>query len=324
MHRLTKATVTAAAAFGISLAVAPVALADGWGDVHCGQSGNPSCDVDAGRNGGRTPAPPVGPGRPTKPQSVPGQRQPSGDSLLGDNDSMAKCSYVRSNYQPPANGIQTVALRTGPQVTFARWSRFHDQQPGGAWYVYRCSGPGVHDGLYRAPIWLPDGVVPAAALPSPQELADQARAQLRLPNPRIEANPPGDKLVNLPTWLWVSRGSWGTRQATASVPGVSVTAVATPTSVSWSMGDGQNVKCSGPGTPYSADAEPTAASPDCGHTYRRSSAAVPGRHFVVTATVRWTVTWFGAGAGGTFPDMTTSATAAFRVAEVQALGTGRR
>lgn len=236
---------------------------------------------------------------------------------------MATCSYVRSNYQPPANGVQTVALRIGPQNTFARWSGFHAQQQGGAWYVYRCSGPGVHDGLYRAPIWLPDGVVPVAALPSPQELADQARAKLRLPTPGIEANPPGDKLVQLPTWLWVDRATWGTRQATASVPGVSVTAVATPTSVTWSMGDGQKVSCSGPGTPYSATAGSATASPDCGHTYRRSSAAVPGQHFVVTATVHWTVTWSGAGAGGTFPDMTTSATASFRVAEVQALGTGR-
>ncbi|MGW3960125.1 hypothetical protein ACWED2_09895 [Amycolatopsis sp. NPDC005003] len=325
MHRLTKAAISTAAALGIGLAVVPVALADGWGDVHCGQTGNPSCDVDAGRNGGKAPPPPAGPGKPAKPQTVPGQRPPSGDSLLEDNDSMAKCSYVRSNYQPPANGVQTVALRTGPKPTFARWSGFLAQQPqGGAWYVYRCSGSGVHDGLYRAPIWLPDGVVPAAALPSPQELADQARAQLRLPAPRIEANPLAEKLVNLPTWLWVGRDSWGTRQATASVPGVSVTAVATPTSVSWSMGDRQNVSCSGPGTPYSAAAEPTAASPDCGHTYRRSSAAVAGQHFAVTATVHWTVTWSGAGAGGTFPDMTTSATAAFRVVEVQALGTGRR
>jgi hypothetical protein len=321
MRRLSKAAISTAAAFGIGLAVVPAALADGWGDVHCAQSGNPSCDVDAGRNGGKTPPPPAGPGKPTKPQSVPGQRQPSGDSLLGGNDPMAKCSYVRSNYQPPANGVQTIVMRTGPLV----FARFGAQQPqGGAWYVYRCSGPGVHDGLYRAPIWLPDGEVPAAALPSPQELADQARAQLRLPTPRIEANPPGDKLVNLPTWLWVSRGSWGTRQATASVPGVLVTAVATPTSVSWSMGDGNTVSCSGPGTPYTATAEPTMASPDCGHTYRRSSAAVPGRLFAVTATVHWTVTWSGAGAGGTLPDMTTLGTAAFRVAEVQALGTGRR
>jgi hypothetical protein len=227
--------------------------------------------------------------------------------------------------------VQTVSYHdvSVPHVVFARWSPsavFSAQQPnGGSWYVYRCSGPGVHDGLYRAPIWLPDGQTPAAApLPSPQELADQARAQLRLPTPRIEANPAGDKLVSLPTWLWLDRAGWGTRQATAAVPGVSVTAVATPTSVTWSMGDGENVSCSGPGTPYSAAIEPTSASPDCGHTYRRSSASAPGQHFAVTATAHWTVTWSGAGASGTFPDMTTSATAAFRVAEVQALGIGRR
>jgi hypothetical protein len=179
--------------------------------------------------------------------------------------------------------------------------------------------------LYRAPIWLPDGAAPAeAAPPSPQELADQAHAQLRLPAPRIEANPDGDKLVSLPTWLWLDRASWGTQQATAAVPGVSVTAVATPTSVSWSMGDGETVRCSGPGTPFSSGADATAASPDCGHTYRRSSASALAHQFPVRATVHWTVAWSGAGASGTFPDMTTSGSAAFRVAEVQALGTGHR
>ena len=42
----------------------------------------------------------------------------------------------------------------------------------------------------------------------------------------------------------------------------------------------------------------------------------------VTATVNWTVTWSGAGQGGTFPNMTTSASVAFRVAESQGIATG--
>jgi hypothetical protein len=108
------------------------------------------------------------------------------------------------------------------------------------------------------------------------------------------------------------------------VPGISVTAVATPTSASWSMGDGTDVTCTGPGTPFPAGSDPAASSPDCGHTYHRSSASAPSQQFPATATVHWTVTWSGAGASGTFPDMTTSANAAFRVAEAQALGTGHR
>ncbi len=312
MLRLNKAAAPTVVAFSVWLLLTPHAHANGWGNVHCGQDGNPSCELGAGRDGEAKPQPPARPGKPAVPHPVPGQEPPSGDSILGGKDTSAKCSYVRSNYQPPANGVQTVAFRLDPGG-------------GGSWYVYRCSGPGFRDGLYRAPIWLPDGAVPAeAAPPSPQELADQAHAQLRLPAVRIVANPAGDKLVSLPTWLWLDRASWGTQQATAAVPGVSVTAAATPTSVSWSMGDGETVNCSGPGTPFSAGADPAAASPDCGHTYRRSSASAPAHQFPVRATVHWTVAWSGAGASGTFPDMTTSGSAAFRVAEVQALGTGHR
>ncbi len=101
-------------------------------------------------------------------------------------------------------------------------------QPG-AWYVYRCDRTGVVDALYRAPVWIPDRQ-PGVA-PSPAQLAEQSRSQLLLPSPRIEANPVGAQLVNLPTWLWLDPASWGPRSAIAQVPGVSVTAVARPTSV---------------------------------------------------------------------------------------------
>lgn len=313
---------------------AATASAGGWGSVDCAQESSPYCELGAGKTGKA----PGGAGRvPDQPGRKGGGGQvapPVGDRIMGDNSPAAKCSYVRSNFQPPANGVQTVAfhdtVRAVPRVVLAyaplsRASTLLSQRRGGAWYVYRCTGAGFRDGLYRAPIWLPDGEVPAeAAVPSPQELAEQARAQLHLPSPRIEANPAGDKLVSLPTWLWLDRSGWGRQQATAAVPGVSVTAVATPKSVSWSMGDGNTVSCSGPGTPFTARGDASAASPDCGHTYHRSSATAPGQQYPVGATIHWMVTWSGAGASGTFPDLTTSATAAFRVAEVQALGTGHR
>jgi hypothetical protein len=178
----------------------------------------------------------------------------------------------------------------------------------------------VVDALYRPPVWIPDGR-PGAA-PSASQLAEQARNLLLLPSPRIEANPVGAQLVNLPTWLWLDPASWGPRSATAHVPGVSVTAVARPTSVSWSMGDGTSVTCRGQGTPFPPGGDPKAASPDCGHIYRDSSASQAGQAFPVTATVHWVITWAGAGQGGTFPDMTTTSAARLRVAEAQALGNG--
>jgi hypothetical protein len=342
MHRVRKTGAVATVTVGLCLAFSlPAFAGNGWGTVTCGEDGGPSCDLGAGRDGTK-PAPPQH--QPAPKPGQPGGRDggkatpPLGDRLLGGNSNLAHCSYVRSGFQPPANGVQTVAFHpvTGRStdaqlisvVAPRRRGSVVAQGPGqgGAWYSYQCSGPGIRDGLYRAPVWMPDGQPPGAAapLPSPQEMAQRARSQLRLPGPTIMSNPAGTQLVTLPTWLWLDRATWSTQAATASVPGVSVTAVATPTSVAWSMGDGINVTCAGPGTPFPAGGDAAASSPDCGHTYHRSSASAPGQQFPATATVHWTVTWSGAGAAGTFPDMTTSANTAFRVAEAQALGTGPR
>ncbi|WP_416968275.1 hypothetical protein [Streptomyces sp. 4F14] len=194
----------------------------------------------------------------------------------------------------------------------------------GAWYVYKCAAGGVRDALYRPPVWIPDGQQPTGGVPqpSPAQLAQIARDQLRLPSPRIEASPAAEQLVQLPTWLWLDRQTWGAVSATASVPGVSVTAVARPTSVLWDLGDGGSVTCDGPGTSYDASVNPNSPSPDCGYTYRRSSAGRPGEAYAVSATVRWTVTWSGAGESGVFPGLATESVAEFRVAESQALNSG--
>lgn len=145
-----------------------------------------------------------------------------------------------------------------------------------------------------------------------------ARERLSLPKPEIAASPTTDQLVNLPTWLWLD-GGWKAMSATASLPGVSVTATARPRWASWSMGDGGKVTCKGAGTPFGGDADPLSSSPDCGYTYHRSSAAQPGLAFAVSATVHWSISWAGAGQSGTFPDLTTTNSARFRVAESQAL-----
>ncbi|MCI2420089.1 hypothetical protein MOQ72_21845 [Saccharopolyspora sp. K220] len=240
---------------------------------------------------------------------------------------------MRSDYQPPVEGVTTIAYHPpsdGGAITvtpalYRRSSstptvRFAQQQPppgqSGAWYMYQCSGEGWRDALYRPPIWIPDGQQPA---PSPEQLAQQAYSQLRLPSPQIHASPVETQLVNLPTWLWLDPAQWGPQSATASVPGVSVTATAVPNSVTWSMGDGSTVTCPGAGTPFPSGADPRSASPDCGHTYHQTSQGTPGNSYPVAAEVSWTVTWSGAGQGGTFPNLTTTSTATFTVAESQAL-----
>jgi hypothetical protein len=155
--------------------------------------------------------------------------------------------------------------------------------------------------------------------PSPEMLGRQARARLDLPEVVIRLNPPADQLVNLPVWLTLDRTSWTVQSATASVPGVSVTATARPVRASWSMGDGGSVVCDGPGTAWGPGTDPAAASPDCGYTYRRSSAGAAGGRFAVSVAVTWVVTWAGAGQTGTIPGLTTMGTVWVAVQESQAV-----
>jgi hypothetical protein len=138
----------------------------------------------------------------------------------------------------------------------------------------------------------------------------------------IRLNPSGDQLVNLPTWLSLDAGSWQSQSATASVPGVSVTATARPVRAVWSLGEGGSVTCTGPGTPWQPGTDPMASSPDCGYTYRHSSARAPGSAFSVTVTVTWEVTWAGAGQSGTIAGLSTTGTVPVRVAESQAVLNG--
>ena len=56
------------------------------------------------------------------------------------------------------------------------------------------------------------------------------------------------------------------------------------------MGDGDQVTCDGPGTPYVA-ADPSAAT-DCSYTWRAAGS------YQVSVTVYWSVTWIAAGAPG--------------------------
>ena len=337
--------------FALFVSAVP-ALADGWGYTDCTQYPNPGCQLGAGQGGsggngsgnqGGGNNHPSNPGHSNSGSGT--DPQNPGDTIIGGNTNLAQCSYVPSPQQwaPPGGGVQQASYvsPTGAGPVTAEPVEYQPGQgtgtvrlvdaqvrlaaapsPGGAWYIYQCTTGGYHDTLYRPPVWIPNGQPGPAPLPSPAQLAQQALNQLRLPTPKIEANPAGEQLVTLPTWLWLDRGTWGDVAATAAVPGVSVTAVAHPTSVTWSMGDGGSVTCTGPGTPFPTGGNPKSASPDCGYTYHTSSAGQPEQAFPVTATVNWTVTWSGAGQGGTFPNMTTAATVAFRVAESQGITTG--
>jgi hypothetical protein len=151
----------------------------------------------------------------------------------------------------------------------------------------------------------------------PEVLAQQAIDRLDLPQPQIAASPEEYQLVRLPTWLWLEGDSWAVQSASASVPGLTVTATATPVKAVWDLGDGTTVECDA-GTPWTTEYDAKDASPDCGHTYTRSSAHVPGGEYEVSVVVEWAVSWSGGGETGTEPGMTTTADVTWQVAESQA------
>ncbi|MET7820479.1 hypothetical protein [Micromonospora zamorensis] len=279
---------------GVLLSV-PASAGDGTGGVQCSQDDpRPACDVNAGI-----------PGQPGKPGGGDGGGQ-GGDGKCR-NPAGEEIPCVRDGAYAGADGCYYAPADPSPSTIAALGG-----QPAGegGWYMRTCYGPPASFG---GVVW----IAGAAPVVSPAVLARQARARLDLPGVVVRMNPPGDQLVNLPVWLALDRQSWRSVSATASVPGVSVTATARPVQVSWSMGDGVTVTCTGPGTTWTSGTDPAKTSPDCGHVYRRSSAGAPGGSYGVTVTVTWEVTWAGAGQSGTVPGLTTTGQVQTRVQESQ-------
>ncbi|TQS44444.1 ATP/GTP-binding protein [Cryptosporangium phraense] len=154
-----------------------------------------------------------------------------------------------------------------------------------------------------------------------QDVALREFAKIPIKGPQIgivpgpEAGKAG--LVGLPVWLWtaVTPQTWGPFTATATVPGLTVTATATAVKITWNMGDGHQVTCTNPGTPYQASYG-NAASPDCGYRYTRSSRSQPGGRYTVTGTTNWVVNWAGGGQTGTIPQ-TRQTTTTIQIDELQ-------
>lgn len=214
-----------------------------------------------------------------------------------------------------ANGCYYKPVDSPPPLTDPLWKG----NTTGAIYAATCPGTGGTGGGW---LWM-DSAPGGGAVPSAAEIAARAVSMLELSGPEIGMAPrPGSTgLVGLPVWMWttVSASTWGPVSATASVPGISVTATAKAAQVVWDMGDGHSVTCHGPGTPYTV-ARGAAMSPTCGHRYLRSSAGMPGEAFTVTATTTWQINWSGGGASGVLTQ-TRSSTLPVRIGELQLLVT---
>lgn len=155
---------------------------------------------------------------------------------------------------------------------------------------------------------------PPASAAAPQvtgaDLARRAFATFAAPAPAAEFSPT-TSVVGVQTWLWL-QGGWSSRSATASVPGLSATVTAQPTSVVWNMGDGEQTVCDGPGKEW--DPNQPNATTDCSYTY-----PVAGQ-FTVTVTVNFRTTWSASdGTAGQLGTITGRTTVPVTVDEIQAV-----
>ena len=128
-------------------------------------------------------------------------------------------------------------------------------------------------------------------------LARQAYRILPLSYPRPSTAPPGRQLAGVRTWLWIDPADYQPVTASVDVPGLEVTATATPQRVRWQMGSPtEEVQCDGPGTPYDASRADDAQHTTCSYVFQRSGDVL------VTVYIDWTVTWHASdGSSGDLP-----------------------
>ena len=91
--------------------------------------------------------------------------------------------------------------------------------------------------------WVADGNAPV----DPVAVATQLRVQIpyELADAKIAPPPTYHTYISYKNWMWVESAQWHTVSASQSVRGATVTLTATPSYVSWDMGNGDTVSCVG-------------------------------------------------------------------------------
>ena len=290
MHRVAACVAASTAALMVLLAAPTTAHADVWGDVNCAVTPNdPRCVVEViyvGGEGG------------------------SGGSSGGGN---IVCKL----------GGQVVECHNGFGWLGSDGCYYGKDDRGFLgpnYWIKSCFDPVTDTFVSSGTVWLanPPGAVGL--------VTQRAVDSLSMPRPAIAANPSltAKQFVHVPVWWWVHPGWWQTQTATASAGGLTITARAVPTKITWHAGDGTATVCNGPGTPWTGSAAPTSPSPTCGHTYTTASTseANPDGKFQLRAVVTWDLTWSGGGLSGTVPGVTTATTTDVTVTQLRAVITG--
>jgi hypothetical protein len=226
------------------------------------------------------------------------------------------CWQAGWGYLNPADGCYYILESPQPAADDPAWE---GHVPGdGAIYRQRCYGDIIGNLVWRQdpPPGTPGGLTPA-------QLAARAIKALPMRGAQIgiSPNPGGAGLVGLPVWMWtaVTPQTWGPVTATASVPGLSVTARGQATKITWDMGDGQSVVCDNPGTAYNKKKHGGAESPTCGYdAYSVPSRTKSSGRYTVTATTTWHIDWWVVGGGATGVEtVTRESTTSIRIDELQ-------
>ncbi len=187
-------------------------------------------------------------------------------------------------------GTDTVWLGTGTQATTLTE---------GTAYWLRCADAADVTVYLDLITYQPAPVIDAATL------ARQAYKELVLPTPAPRTAPPSNQpvLVGMAAWLWLDPTTWTPQQATASLPGLSATVAATPTTLIWDTGDGSGpITCAGPATPWHRGAQRSDPGA-CTAAWQHSGI------YTASVTVTWRVTWTASdGTSGALPDVTRTTT----------------
>lgn len=187
----------------------------------------------------------------------------------------------------------------------------------GRLYVLMCRDAG--GALVQERFVVYDPGDPLGGLVGGERAAERALERLDLPAPSLVLNPPGHQVLGIPTWLAVA-SAWESSAASASVSSVTATVVARPTAVTWSLGDGTELTCDGPGKLFDAARPADEQWSECTHTYIWPSSGEGSGEYQVTATVSYEVSWTATdGSSGSLGSLARTTTQPVRVVEIQAL-----
>ncbi|MFJ6084320.1 hypothetical protein ACIQI8_23245 [Streptomyces sp. NPDC092369] len=181
----------------------------------------------------------------------------------------------------------------------------------------------------RLMFWQDAGTIPDDPnAPTPKTLAEYAYNKVKVPSTEIEVKPAAKSTVNLPTWVWLDKGTFKDVKVRAELPDTGLWAETTAKPVALHLDPGTADAMTYPGsgnctinddgsigTPYTkGDADKT---PPCGISYLRATDGSPYR---LKASITWQITWQGSdGTNGDLPDGTFDTTQDMNVQEIQAV-----